>query len=325
MSFPGVAIVGAGSLSTKRIYPYIGAAGARLVGVCDREIEKAERNAQLFGGKPYADMEKMLEAEKPDGVIICIGPEAHARLAPAVMRRGVPVYTEKPPAPTAAAALEVARASKETGVLCTTAFKKRYARAYVRAKEFITRFPADDLYSISIDYASAQYSNDSLRRSFLHDFCIHMIDLSGYLFGEAAEVFSFSKGPDAYAVSIRYANGAVGSLCFNDGRSFRVPTEEVEISVRGGNSVSVHNSSCWRIVEGGRCTEWREPPTFTSAGDDGHDTGHLAEIIDFVEAVKEKRSTRSSIFESYRTMVLYEAIVESSEMAQIVRPRYEEV
>ncbi len=324
MDTPRLAIVGAGGLSTKRIYPYIGAAGARLVAVCDLDEAKARRNAELWGGAVYTDLETMLAAQTPDGVIICIGPEAHAKLAPLVMRRGIPVYTEKPPAPAAAAALEVARVSQQTGVPCVTAFKKRYSRAYGRAREFISRFPPDDLYSLSIDYASAQYRNDSPRNDFLLDFSVHMIDLSGYLFGEAAEVFAFAKGPDAYAVALKYANGAVGSFNFNDGRSFQIPTEQVEISIRGGNFMSIHNSSSWKIAEGGRCTEWREPPTFTSSGDDGRDTGHLAELEDFVGALREGRATsRSSIYESYKTMVLYESIVASAQTGRPISPRYE--
>src|SRR4051794_36645281 len=123
MEDPRLCVVGAGSHATRRIYPYLGAAGAQLVGVCDLDREKAERNARRFGGTPYDALEPMLEAEQPDGVIVCIGPNAHAELAPIVMRRGIPVYTEKPPAATAAAALAVARVSQETGVLCTTAFK----------------------------------------------------------------------------------------------------------------------------------------------------------------------------------------------------------
>lgn len=322
MSFPRIAIVGAGSLSSKRIYPNIGAAGAQLVAVCDKELAKAQRNAALFGGKVYTDMEQMLTQEAPDGVILCIGPEAHAQLAPVVMRRGIPVYTEKPPAPSAAQALEVAKVSHETGVLCTTAFKKRYNRAYSRAKQFITQFPPEDLYSLSIDYASAQYANTSARSSFLLDFAIHMIDASAYLFGDASEVFAFSKGFDAYAVSVKYPSGAVGSFNFNDGRSFGIPTEEVEISVRGGNFMSIHNSSCWKIGEKGQCTEWREPPTFTSAGDSGLDTGHLAELIDFVQALREGRSTRSVIYESYKSMVLYEGIARSAETGNVVSLEY---
>jgi len=315
-----IAVVGAGSLSTRRIYPYIGAAGAQLVGVCDLDREKAERNAALWGGTPYDDMETMLDAERPDGVILCIGPEAHAELAPVVMRRGIPVYTEKPPAVTAADALAVARVAKETGILCTTAFKKRYNVAYSRARDFIAEFPPDDLYSLSIDYASGQTANTTPRNTFLLDFAIHAIDLS-----DAAEVFAFSKALDAYAVSIRYASGAVGSLNLNCGRSFGVPTEEVEITIRGGNFMSIHNSSCWKIVRGGKPVEWREPPTFTSAGDSGRETGHLAELEDFVAAIREGRSTRSAIAESYRSMILYEAIAESARSGQAVAMTYEDI
>ena len=269
MSDPRICIIGAGRLSSRRIYPYIGSVGAQLVGVCDLDREKAERNARRFGGTAYTDMKEMLAVERPDGVIICIGPEQHAALAPVVMRQGFPVYTEKPPAPNAVAALEVARVSNETGVLCMTAFKKRYNVAYSKAREWIDSFPPEDLYSISIDYGSRQYPNTSDRDSFLLDFGIHVIDLVGYLFGDVERVFAFSKGRDAYAVSLQFPNGAVGSLNLNDGRSYEAPTEEVEISIRGSNCMTIHNSSCWRLTENGKPTEWREPSIFISRGDSG--------------------------------------------------------
>ena len=319
-----IAIVGAGALSTRRIYPYIGAAGAQLVGVCDVNVQKAECNSRRFGGRIYSDMGKMLDEEKPDGVIICIGPEQHAELAPIAMRKGIPVYTEKPPAVSALAALDVAHVSKETGVLCTTAFKKRYSVAYERAKDWLSQYEPADMYSISVDYASAQYENASPRASFLLDFAIHIIDLVSFLFGDIHKVFAFSKGFDAYAVSLQFANGAVGSLNLNCGRSFSIPTEEVEITVRGGNFMTIHNSSCWRIAENGESKEWREPPTFTSAGDSGNETGHLAEIIDFFDAIREGRTTRSDIYESYKSMMLYEAIVESVQGGMPVEVRYEQ-
>ncbi len=322
MDEPRICIVGAGRLSSRRIYPYVGAAGARLVGVCDLEMEKAERNARLHGGNVYTDMGEMLDAERPDGCVICIGPAQHAALAPAVMERGIPVYTEKPPAPDAASALEVARVSKRTGVLCTTAFKKRYNVAYSRAKEWIAGFAPADLYSLSVDYASGPYDN-SRSHAFLLDFAIHVIDLVGYLFGDVERVFCFAKGRDAYAVSLEFACGAVGSLNLNCGRSFNVPTEEVEITARGGNFMTVHNSSSWRITEGEKPVEWREPPTFISAGDSGNETGHLAELVDFVAAIKEGRTTRSNIHESYKSMVLYEAIRDSADSGSVIDVAYE--
>jgi len=249
VSDPRICIIGAGSLSTRRIYPYIGAAGGQLVGVCDLDLNKAQTNARRFGGTPYTDMTHMLDEQMPDGVIVCVGPRYHAQLAIESLRRGYPTYTEKPPAMTAADTLKVARVAREKSLLCMTAFKKRYNVAYSRAKQFIEKFDPSDLYSISIDYCSKQYSNTTQEASFLFDFGIHVIDLVGYLFGAVASVFAFAKGPDAWALSLRLANGAVGSLNLADGRSFTVPTEEVEITIRGGNFMTIHNSSTWRITE----------------------------------------------------------------------------
>jgi predicted dehydrogenase len=322
MSDPRLCVVGAGGHATRRIYPYLGAAGALLAGVCDLDRERAERNARRFGGRVYDDLEKMLDAERPDGVILCIGPRQHAALAPVALRRGIPVYTEKPPAATAAEAISVARVSQETGVLCTTAFKKRYALAYTRAREWIDSFSSEDRLALSVDYASAAYTNDTEERSFLLDFAIHAIDLVGYLFGDVTRVVALAKGQRAYAVSLEFATGAVGSLSLSDGRSFAVPTEEVELTIAGGNFMTVSNSSRWRISEDGKPREWREPPTFTSAGDSGNDTGHLAEIVDFLAAIREGRSTRSSIFEGAKSMTLYEAIRDSAETGAVVTLQY---
>ena len=318
-----ICIIGAGNLATRRIYPNIGAAGACLVGVCDLDAEKAQRNARRFGGTPYADFELMLKENKPDAVMVCVGPKAHAELAPRILKMGFPVYTENPPAPSAAEAMAVARAAKAAGLLCSTAFKKRYTLAAVRAKEWLASFPEGDRLALSIDSSSGPYSNKDLSSQFLHDFCVHPIDLAAYLFGDVASVFAFSKGPEAFAVSLRFLSGAVGSLSLNDGRSFNVPTEEIEMTLRGGNFMSIHNSSQWRITEGQKPKEWREPPTFVSGGDSGYDTGHLAEIEDFFAAVRDHRTTRSNIYESYKTMVLYEATRDSAETGKVINPVYE--
>jgi predicted dehydrogenase len=325
MNLKRICIVGAGEHSTHRIYPYIGIAGGQLVGVCDLDINKASSNAQRFGGAAYVDIDEMLSSEKPDGIIICIGPEEHAKLAIHILKRGIPVYTEKPPAMDSLSALEVARASHDTGVLCTTAFKKRYSIAYERAKKWIQKYPEEDLNSLSVDYASAKYPQDDNRISFLRDFAIHAIDLACFLFGDVRDVFCFSKGVNAYSVSLRFVNGAVGSMNLNDGRSFSVPTEEVEITVKGGNFISIHNSSSWKITENGNPCEWREPPTFVSSGDSGNETGHLSEIADFFNAIQEGHTTRSNIYESYKTMVLYEAIKESAESEHVINIKIEKL
>lgn len=209
-------------------------------------------------------------------------------------------------------------------MLCSTAFKKRYNVAYTRAKQWMEGFnPPHDHFSISANYCSAPYANNSPRTDFLLDYAVHIIDLFAYLQGDVSEVFTFSEDKDAYAVSMRFMNGAVGTLNLNDGRSFTIPIEELELTVRGGNFMSIHNSSVWRIPEQGKCTEWREPPTFAISGDSGNGAGHLAELVDFFRAIREGGTTRSSIYESYKSMVLHEAIRTSAKTGSVIWPEYQ--
>jgi predicted dehydrogenase len=325
---PGVCVVGAGRLSSRRIYPYLGAAGGRLTGVCDLDEGKANFIATRFGGRPYTDMDRMLEVERPDGVILCTGPAGHERLAKRVLALGLPVYTEKPPAETAAGALSVARAAAQAGRLCMTAFKKRYSSAFERARRWVDELGSNaPLLSLSVDYASGAYRGvDEQHRGFLLDFAIHQIDLVGYLFGDVAEVFSFARGANAYAVSLRFRNGAVGTMNLTDGRSFAVPTEEVELTAAGGNFMTIRNSSFWRVTQDGTPSEWREPTTFISSGDSGNDTGHFAELVQFIGAIAEGRTTSpSEVYQAYKSMVLYEAIVRSVQTGALATVTYEEL
>ena len=119
-----------------------------------------------------------------------------------------------------------------------------------------------------------------------------------------------------------FTNDAIGTMNLNDVCSFTVPTEEVEIAVHGGNFMRIHNGAEYKIMESGECVEWREPPIFMSSGDTGQDTGLFTEIVDFFAAVKEGRTTRSNIFESCKSMLLYEAILESARKESIVNIDY---
>jgi predicted dehydrogenase len=291
----------------------------QLVGVCDLLGDKAERNATLFGGRAYEDLEAMLAAEKPDGVIVCVGPRGHAELAMKVLRAGYPVYTEKPPSLTVDEAVQVARAAQETGLLCMTAFKKRYSLAFEHAHEWLAQFSSDDVLSISVDYCSEAYpARDDprlptwlgeVRSFFLLDFALHHLDLLHYLLGDVAEVFAYRREPNTFAISLRFVSGVVGTMNASDNRG--VPTEEVELTVRGGNSLTVSNSSRWRESHDGKPSQWREPPTWTAAGDSGHDTGHLAELEAFAAHLVDGTAVRSPIAESLKSVVLYQAILDS--------------
>src|SRR4051794_32150898 len=106
-------VIGAGYLSSARIYPCLHTLPVELAAVCDLDRELAERNAKRFGAPAvFTDHRRMLAEANLDAVIVCVGPALHARLAIDVLEAGLPVYTEKPPAATAAEALAVVEASR---------------------------------------------------------------------------------------------------------------------------------------------------------------------------------------------------------------------
>ena len=100
-----------------------------LAACCDVDPERAEAFRRDFGyGRAYADPAAMLEAERPDAVVLVVPVEKTVALGSLVLERGIPLLLEKPPGRTAA---EVDRlsAAAETGggVPHQVAFNRRFA------------------------------------------------------------------------------------------------------------------------------------------------------------------------------------------------------
>lgn len=308
-------IVGAGGLATKRIYPWLPMLPVELAAVCELDQARGRAAARRFGAQSvYTDHTAMFAEAGLDAVIICVDPEAHARLAIEAMRAGLPVYTEKPPAVTADAAAEVAAVSRETGVSCMTGFKKRFAPAYVKLRHALASGAMGAPSLLSIDYASGGYANDQdqPRSQFLLDFTVHILDLSRFLFGEVASVYARSPEPSTYAVSLGFRSGAVGTLALSAHRDWAVSTEQVEITGGPGQFASVQNSITMVRHSGREIVDWHDPSFSTAGGDSMIETGFAGELSEFVAAVRERREPESSIHSSSRTMMLYQAIAESA-------------
>ncbi len=315
-------IIGAGRLSSSRIYPCLHYLPVQLAAVCDLERSNAERNARKFGGQAvYTDHRQMLAEAQLDAVIVCVGPEEHHRLAIEIMEAGLPVYTEKPPAVTAASARTALETSRRLNTICMTGFKKRFAPAYRKAKTAILEADFGEPALLSIDYCCGPtYRNDPAepRSQFLLDFCIHIIDLSRYLFGEVAEVYARKRDESTYAVNLLFRNGALGTLAMSANRNWDVSTEKVELTGGPGQFISLNNSVQMVRFSGNKVVDWHNPTFSTARGDSLVETGFERELEEFVNAVREAREPESSISSSYQTMRLYEAIEQSARSKRAV-------
>ncbi len=320
-----IGIIGAGRLASSRLYPCLHTLPITLAAVCDLDRDRAEHNAARFGGKVvYTDHERMLAHESLDAVLVCVGPEGHARLAVAAMEAGLPVYTEKPPALDAAAAREMWRVSRRTGKLCMTGFKKRFAPAYRKAKAAAESATFGPPSLLSIDYSCGPtYTNDPAdpRSQFLLDFCVHIIDLARYLAGEVAEVYARTHDGLTYTVNLGFRNGALGVLALSATRAWAVPTEKVELTGQPGQFLQVDNSVEYLRYSGDTVAEWHRPSFSTARGDSLVETGFQPELAAFIAAVQSGCEPESSIRSSYRTMLLFEAIRDAAASGKVVSVR----
>jgi len=320
-------IIGAGGLSTKKIYPSLSyIPEVKLEAVCDLDESKAKRNAEKFGANlVFTDMQQMLDKADLDAVIICIGPQQHSELAPIVLRAGLPVYTEKPPAIDAAGALAVARVAEETGKLCMTAFKKRYTPLYVRMKEQMetNRFGKPAMLVMQRSFST--YNNTSPRSTFLLDFCVHLLNLTPWLMGIVTKVHALSPEPNTWAIQMVFESGAAGSLAFCAHTSGMYPDEQVTIYggddamlfVRDGHSLTFVHDRVYHILH---------QINLTTAGQEGLiESGFLPEIQTFIKAVQtgDQSIVKSDIASSYRSMLVHDSIVESARAGQWVELQYE--
>ena len=117
MEFARVGFIGCGTHSTNNIYPMLKYSRCRLDAVCDLNEELAKHNARVFGANAvYTDAEEMLDERDLDGVFVVGPPTVHYALGKKILERGIPLFTEKPPALDLKSAQEMVDIAKRKGI-----------------------------------------------------------------------------------------------------------------------------------------------------------------------------------------------------------------
>ena len=92
------AIIGCGAIAQVHKQVLLSLPEAKLVACCDKRPERAEEFAASCNLRAYSDLEAMLDEEQPDVVHLCVPHPLHTPLAVLCVKRGIHVFTEKPPA-----------------------------------------------------------------------------------------------------------------------------------------------------------------------------------------------------------------------------------
>jgi myo-inositol 2-dehydrogenase / D-chiro-inositol 1-dehydrogenase len=287
---------------------------AKLVALVDHKRELAERVASFHHvDAVYTDHREMIEAERPDAVIVCIHPKRQAQTAIDCLEMGTHVWVEKPPAESIAEAEAMAKAARKAGKFLAVGYMKRFSYAYQRAKAFMEKpaFGQPSVWESRFTYG--QYPIDVYR--FLNGFATHHLDLPRFFMGDIKSVYaervSRGFGLDGYAIVLRFANDGVGLVNTNCLEGAHINQSE-RVAVTGvGGRVFVEN---WRRVIGvlpdDSPTYYWEPEDIRPTDDQNslelH--GFVGELRDFVLSVRDGRAPGSTIDDGIAAIRLERAI-----------------
>jgi len=334
-----LAFIGCGGFATASIFPQIPLVPEiDLVAVCDIVREKAERNARNFGARRvYVDMNEMLDKEELDGVF-AIGPAPQQyELAPAVLRRGIPVYVEKPSANTSAEAKELAELAEANNTWGQVGFMKRFADCYTIAKEIVSREEFGGINVVKCKFGQGPYPQiwgiDSAKRAMLIGQLVHVFDLIRFFGGDVTAVHTFFRQVTdtqfAYVVNLQFESGAVGQLDVNsleDKAGFRDITEilevigfEAHLICEDKLGVRYQPPADWTSAtpHAGRYEYvWR--PGWTSVARSHATFGYTGEVRHFAHRCLGLVEDGPNLWDSYKALKIGEAIYESAHGAGVV-------
>lgn len=321
--------IGCGTHANEMLLPQITRYDVNLVAMCDTDEERLGRTARRFG-VPEAgrtrDWTALLARGDLDGVAIAAGPAAHHAMGIAALERGLPVFLEKPPAPTAAAADELARAAKRSGKPCVLGFMKRYSTAnriggnIVRGEGF--GMPASFLGEYMT--APTYFEKDPDYSGFYLHHCVHYFDLVPWLMGDVTDIgvrsHQILPGKLLLHVDFRFAGGGIGTLVMGTHQSRGTPMEwwqvmadHQRVEVRNVHEVRHYRHPPFKVSRTDATLDsavdtlvWE--PNLTVAANEDH-KGYHALLGDFLKAVRGEVVDVPDAADGARAMHLLERVI----------------
>ena len=329
----GFGIIGCGMIANFHATALKEVEGARLIGATDVVEESRNALTEKHGGRAFASVEELLANSEVDAVCVCTPTGHHSGPSIQAARAGKHVVVEKPMALNLAQADEVIRAVESGGVKMEVISQLRFSPALHRLRRAIAegvlgRLVAGDVY-MKFYRSQEYYDSGGWRGTWemdgggaLMNQGIHGIDALQHVMGPARSVYGLTKTlvrnievEDTAAAVVEWESGALGVV---QGTTSVYPgyARRMEISGEQGTIVMEENVLAIWEVEGQEVPDdvnlgkasggaARDPGAMSAAG-------HVLQITDLVEAVREDRKTLVDQREGRKPIEIIMAIYESS-------------
>ncbi|GHD05866.1 oxidoreductase [Streptomyces violarus] len=282
-----VAVVGTGAIVSGSHLPALRAHSDRveLVAAVDVDQERLDTFRELAGDQVagYTSMDAMLDAVRPDLVLIGTPPSLHREQTVAALKAGAWVLCEKPLTLSLAEYDEIAAAEEASGAYAAVVFQHRYGSGAVHARELIT---SGELGAPLVAHCQTTWHRDAAyyavpwRGKWASEgggptmgHGIHQYDLLLHLLGEweeiqamAARLVHDTESEDVSTALVRFRGGALATVV----NSVLSPDEVSRIRVDCADATIElthlygHSNDSWAYtpaphVASDRATAWRTP------------------------------------------------------------------
>jgi predicted dehydrogenase len=227
-----IALVGVGGMGNVHFNVYKGMTDIEFVAACDIRMDMLKEKVGDYPIRLYADMDEMLQAEKPDMVDLCTPTYMHVEQAVKAMEFGCHVLSEKPMALNSEDCETLLAAIKRTGKRYMTAQVVRFMNAYKYLRGVIESGKYGKLESLAMQRVSAtpiwswdNWMMDEKRSGLVpFDLHIHDLDFMVYAFGKPTVNYQYgSKLPKQDFISVSYDFGDFSINCESSWYAARYP------------------------------------------------------------------------------------------------------
>jgi predicted dehydrogenase len=224
-----IAVIGAGLIGARHAAAVAAAPGVSLSGIADPSAA-GQAVAKAQDVPWYRSLGELIEADRPDGVILATPNQMHVEGALVCVAAGLPAIIEKPLAIDLAGAERIVTAAAAAGVALAVGHHRRHNPLIARAKEVIADGKLGQITAVQGTtwfYKPDEYFEADWRRHkgagpvYLN--LIHDIDLLRYLCGEIASVHAMESNSvrhneveETAVILLRFESGALGTVNVSD-------------------------------------------------------------------------------------------------------------
>ena len=221
-----LAIIGCGGIGTYHLGHFLEYTDIDLAGFCDVIPQRAEAFVQKAGkGRAFTDFREMYDAVQPDMVFVCVPPYCHGDIEFETIRRGIPMFVEKPVALDMDMAYRIRDEIARARLITAVGFQCRYDAIVDDTRAFVDghRIVFVDMVRMG-GVPGVDWWRDKKRSGGqIVEQTIHNIDMVRYMIGEPTELYTMAgRGfvtdwinydtDDVSTTSVRFECGALGSL-----------------------------------------------------------------------------------------------------------------